>query len=56
MHVANKSRPPALAGRFEQLVELMPPQAIRNNSQYEKTHDMIDRLMSRKKLTRGQEL
>jgi HTH-type transcriptional regulator/antitoxin HigA len=56
MHLTKKSDKPALAGRFEQLVELMPPQAIRNNAQYQKTLDMIDRLMSRKKLTRGQAL
>jgi HTH-type transcriptional regulator/antitoxin HigA len=56
MHLIKKNDKPALAGRFEQLVELMPPQAIRNNAQYQKTLDMIDRLMSRKKLTRGQGL
>lgn len=56
MHVAKKVRHPALAGRFEQLVGIMPPQAIRNDSQYEKTLAMIDRLMSRKKLTQGQAL
>ena len=56
MHLAKKRRQPALAGRFEQLVEAMPPQAIRNDAQYQKTLDMIDRLMSRKKLTRGQAL
>jgi HTH-type transcriptional regulator/antitoxin HigA len=37
-------------------VEIMPPQAIRSDAQYQKTLDMIDCLMSRKKLTRGQEL
>lgn len=51
-----KSRQPSLAGRFEQLVELMPPQAIRSDAQYQKTLTMIDRLMSRKKLTQGQAL
>ena len=45
-----------LAGRFEQLVEMMPPQAVRNEAQYQKTLDVIDRLMSRKKLTQGQAL
>jgi HTH-type transcriptional regulator/antitoxin HigA len=56
MHVVNKSRQAALAGRFEQLVKLMPPQAIRSDAQYQKTLHMIDRLMSRKTLTRGQAL
>jgi HTH-type transcriptional regulator/antitoxin HigA len=56
MHLTKKNDKPALASRFEQLVKLMPPQAIRNNAQYQKTLDMIDRLMSRKKLTRGQAL
>jgi hypothetical protein len=56
LHLAKKTRHSALAGRFEQLVEIMPPQAIRNDSQYRKTLEMIDRLMSRKKLTQGQAL
>jgi HTH-type transcriptional regulator / antitoxin HigA len=45
-----------LAGRFQQLVEAMPPQAIQDDAQYEKTLEMIDRLMDRKRLTRGQAL
>jgi HTH-type transcriptional regulator/antitoxin HigA len=52
----NKKRQQALAGRFEQLVEVMPPQAIRNDAQYQRTLDMIDRLMARRKLTQGQAL
>lgn len=56
MHVAKSMRPPALAGRFEQLVEMMPPQAIHNEEQYQRTLDVIDRLMARKKLTKGQSL
>ena len=58
MHVAKKQQQPdgTLAGRFEALVEIMPPQAIRNDSQYQRTLDMIDRLMCRKKLTQGQSL
>ncbi len=56
MHVVKKVRHPALAGRFEQLAEVLPPQAIRGNAQYQKSLDMIDRLMSRKKLTSGQAL
>lgn len=56
MPVAKKKHQRALASRFEQLVEMMPPQAIRNEAQYQKTLDMIDGLMSRKKLTSGQAL
>ena len=56
MHLAKKSRQPDLAGRFEQLVEMMPPQAIRDDAQYQKTLDLVDQLMCRKKLTRGQGL
>ena len=56
MHVAKRLHPSALAGRFEQLVEMMPPQAIRDEAQYQKTLDVIDRLLSRKKLTKGQAL
>ena len=51
-----QTRPQALPGRFEQLVKMMPPQAIRNDGQNRKMLDMIDRLKSRKKLTRGQAL
>jgi HTH-type transcriptional regulator/antitoxin HigA len=45
-----------LPGRFNDLVALMPPQAINNESQYRKTVDMVDRLMARGKSTRGQSL
>jgi HTH-type transcriptional regulator / antitoxin HigA len=45
-----------LPGRFDELVEMMPPQAIRNDAQYTKTLAMIDRLMTRTKLTQGQGL
>jgi HTH-type transcriptional regulator/antitoxin HigA len=58
MHVAKaKQRSQGrLAGRFEALVELMPPQAIHSESQYQRTLDMIDRLMRQKKLTQGQSI
>lgn len=59
MHVVRtkeKNSPQSLAGRFEELVQMMPPQAIRNESQYQRTLAMIDRLMRLKKLTRGQTL
>lgn len=45
-----------LPGRFEQLVQLMPPQAIGDEVQYENTLEMIDRLMALRKLTKGQGL
>jgi HTH-type transcriptional regulator / antitoxin HigA len=51
-----KKRGPALAGRFDQLVDMMAPQAIQNDSQYRLMVDMIDRLMAMKKLTKGQGL
>jgi HTH-type transcriptional regulator / antitoxin HigA len=56
MPVAKKKRQRVLPGRFDQLVELMPPQAIRYEVQYEKSLQMIDQLMTRAKLTQGQEL
>jgi len=45
-----------LPGRFEDLVRLMPPQALMDDVHYENTVDMIDRLMALGKLTKGQEL
>ena len=45
-----------LPGRFEDLVMLMPPQAITDGVHYDNTVEMIDRLMDSGKLTRGQEL
>lgn len=45
-----------LPRRFEDLVRLMPPQAIMDDVHYENTVEMIDRLMASGKLTRGQEV
>jgi HTH-type transcriptional regulator / antitoxin HigA len=45
-----------LPGRFEELVRLMPPQAIQDDVQYENTLEMIDRLMAARRLTSGQAL
>ncbi len=56
MHAPKKLRSKPLAGRFEELVRLMAPQAIRNDDQYTRTVEMIDRLMTCPKLTRGQAL
>jgi HTH-type transcriptional regulator / antitoxin HigA len=45
-----------LPGRFEELVGIMPPQAIQDDVHYENTMEIIDRLMAVEKLTKGQEL
>ena len=41
---------------FEGLVSRMPPQAIRDEVDYDNTIEMIDRLMAAGRLTKGQEL
>ncbi|MEN8149463.1 MAG: helix-turn-helix domain-containing protein [Planctomycetota bacterium] len=51
-HAADEKLP----GRFDELVRLMPPQAIRDDSQLENVLEMIDRLMATRRLTRGQEI
>jgi antitoxin component HigA of HigAB toxin-antitoxin module len=43
-----------LPSQFEELVRWMPPQAITDDVQYENTVEVIDGLMSRRRLTRGQ--
>lgn len=43
-----------LPRRFEELVQLMPPQAILDEVQYANTLDLIDRLMSSGQLAKGQ--
>jgi len=43
-----------LPGRFEDLVRLMPPQAIVDDAHYENTVEMIDTLMACGRLTRDQ--
>ncbi len=43
-----------LPGRFEDLVALMPPRAITDESHYEDTIEMVDRLMAQQKHTKGQ--
>jgi len=45
-----------LPGRFEDLVQRMPPQAIIDDVHYENTVEMIDALMAAGKLTKGQEM
>ena len=43
-----------LPSQFEQLVRMMPPQAIQDDVQYENTLEVIDRLMAIAKATKGQ--
>jgi len=45
-----------LPARFEQLVQMMPPQAVQDDVQYANTLEVIDRLMAIAKLTKGQAL
>jgi len=45
-----------LPGRFEELVRLMPPQAVMDDVHLDNALEMIDRLMAAGKLTKGQEL
>ena len=45
-----------LPGRFHDLVELMPPQAVVDEVHYEITVELIDRLMASGELTKGQSL
>lgn len=53
---ATKNSDKALPGRFEHLVQVMPPQAIMDEMHYQNALEMIDRLMASGKLTKGQEL
>ena len=45
-----------LPAKFEDLVRLMPPQAIMDDVHLENTIEMIDRLMAIRKLSKGQEI
>jgi HTH-type transcriptional regulator/antitoxin HigA len=45
-----------LPTQFEQLVRMMPPQAVQDEVQYANTLEVIDRLMAVTKLTKGQAL
>lgn len=44
-----------LPGRFEYLVKMMPPRAIQDEVQYDNTIEMLDRLTSLPRMTKGQE-
>ena len=56
MPATKQSNREKLPGRFRELVELMPPQAIMDDIHYENTVEMIDRLMTSGDLTKGQSL
>jgi HTH-type transcriptional regulator / antitoxin HigA len=43
-------------GRYADLVRLLPPQAIQDDLQYEHSIEIIDHLMTFKRLTQGQSL
>lgn len=45
-----------LPTKFADLVQMMPPQAVVDDVSYENTVEMIDRLMTVKKLSKGQAL
>ena len=45
-----------LPSRFEELVRVMPPQAIMDDVQNDNTLEVVDRLMAQGKLTKGQAL
>ncbi len=48
--------PGRLPGRYGELVRLMPPQAIADDTQLENVIEMVDRLMAIPELTKGQAL
>jgi HTH-type transcriptional regulator / antitoxin HigA len=56
MPATKRAHKTKLPGKFEDLVRLMPPQAIVDDVHCENTTEVIDRLMASGKLTRGQEL
>jgi len=56
MSTVRQSNKTKLPSRFEDLVQLMPPQAITDDVHYENTVEMVDRLMASGKLTKGQAL
>lgn len=53
---ASATTRPRLPSSFSGLVREMPPQAILDNAQYEKSRALIDALMSSGRLTPGQSL
>lgn len=56
MSVIKSTMRKSLPGRFDELVRLMPPQAIMDDVHLDNSLELIDRLMSAGKLTKGQSL
>jgi HTH-type transcriptional regulator/antitoxin HigA len=56
MPTTKKADRKRLPVRFEDLVRIMPPQAIADDVHYQNTLEMIDGLMAAGRLTKGQEL
>jgi len=56
MPTTKRARKKPLPGRFEELVQMSPPQAIMDDVHYENTLEIVDRLMAASKLTKGQAL
>jgi len=56
MPVVTRKRKTSLPKQFRELVQLMPPQAILDEVQYDNNVEMIDRLMAGGRLTRGQSI
>jgi HTH-type transcriptional regulator / antitoxin HigA len=56
MSATKTAKKKPLPGRFDELVQMSPPQAIMDDVHYENTLEIIDRLMAVTKLTKGQAL
>lgn len=56
MPIVKRDHRTKLPGRFADLVRQMPPQAILDETQYQNTLEVIDRLMANGKLSSGQSL
>jgi hypothetical protein len=54
MPASKRAKRKPLPGRFDDLVQMSPPQAIMNDVHQENTLEIIDRLMAAGKLTKGQ--
>lgn len=52
--IKNRVKKYTLPVQFEDLVRVMPPQAIKDDMHYENTLEVIDRLMASGRLTKGQ--
>jgi HTH-type transcriptional regulator/antitoxin HigA len=56
MPTTRHARKGKLPKTFDALVQLMPPRAIMDGVEHERTIDLIDRLMASGRLTKGQEI